>query len=82
MFSSTPSCRFKPRSVNVLFVPFLANVLYVPLAWFGVVEFAQVLAMVVSGGLAATMLRFKLGCISSKTRCTLCASSVCAVNCL
>lgn len=52
-------------SVNVLFVPFLANVLRVPLAWFGVVEFAQVLGMVLSGGLAATVLRFKLGHVIS-----------------
>ena len=29
-------------SVNVLFVPFLANVLHVPITWFGVIEFAQI----------------------------------------
>lgn len=52
-------------SVNVLFVPFLANDLRVPIAWFGVVEFAQVLGMVISGGLAATVLRFKLGHVIS-----------------
>jgi MFS family permease len=52
-------------SVNVLFVPFLANDLRVPLVWFGVVEFAQVAGMVISGGLAATVLRFKLGNVIS-----------------
>jgi MFS family permease len=52
-------------SVNVLFVPFLANDLKVPLAWFGVVEFAQVLGMIISGGLAATVLKFKLGHVIS-----------------
>lgn len=46
-------------SVNVLFVPFLANDLHVPIAWFGVIEFGQMLGMVISGGLAATVLRFK-----------------------
>jgi MFS family permease len=52
-------------SVNVLFVPFLANDLKVPLAWFGVVEFAQVLGMIISGGIAATVLKFKLGHVIS-----------------
>jgi hypothetical protein len=52
-------------SVNVLFVPFLANELRVPIVWFGVIEFAQVAGMVVSGGLAATVLRFKLGHVIS-----------------
>lgn len=52
-------------SVNVLFVPFLANDLQVPIAWFGVVEFAQVLGMVISGGVAATVLKFKLGHVIS-----------------
>jgi hypothetical protein len=52
-------------SVNVLFVPFLANDLRVPIAWFGVIEFAQVAGMVISGGLAATVLRFKLGHVIS-----------------
>ena len=52
-------------SVNVLFVPFLANDLKVPLAWFGVVEFAQVLGMIISGGIAATVLTFKLGHVIS-----------------
>lgn len=52
-------------SVNVLFVPFLANDLKVPLAWFGVVEFAQVLGMIISGGVAATVLKFKLGHVIS-----------------
>lgn len=52
-------------SVNVLFVPFLANDLRVPIAWFGVIEFAQIAGMVISGGLAATVLRFKLGHVIS-----------------
>lgn len=52
-------------SVNVLFVPFLANDLKVPLAWFGVVEFSQVLGMIISGGVAATILKFKLGHVIS-----------------
>lgn len=52
-------------SVNVLFVPFLANELKVPLAWFGVVEFAQVFGMILSGGIAATVLRLKLGHVIS-----------------
>lgn len=52
-------------AVNVLFVPFLANDLQVPLAWFGVVEFAQVFGMILSGGVAATMLKFKLGYVIS-----------------
>jgi len=52
-------------AVNVLFVPFLANDLQVPLAWFGVVEFAQVLGMVISGGIAATVLKLKLGHVIS-----------------
>lgn len=52
-------------SVNVLFVPFLANELRVPLAWFGVVEFAQVAGMILSGAVAATVLRFKLGHVIS-----------------
>lgn len=52
-------------SVNVLFVPFLANELKVPLSWFGVVEFAQVAGMILSGGVAATVLRFKLGHVIS-----------------
>lgn len=52
-------------SVNVLFVPFLANDLKVPLAWFGVIEFAQVLGMIISGGIAATVLKFKLGHVIS-----------------
>lgn len=52
-------------SVNVLFVPFLANDLQVPLAWFGVVQFAQVLGMVISGGIAATVLKLKLGHVIS-----------------
>ncbi|MEZ4869428.1 MAG: MFS transporter [Caldilineaceae bacterium] len=47
-------------SVNVLFVPFLANDLHVPLAWFGVVEFAQIFGMILSGGIAATVLKLKL----------------------
>lgn len=37
-------------SVNVLFVPFLANVLHVPITWFGVIEFAQILGMLLSSG--------------------------------
>ena len=52
-------------SVNVLFVPFLANDLQVPLAWFGVVEFAQVFGMILSGGIAATVLKLKLGHVIS-----------------
>lgn len=52
-------------SVNVLFVPFLANELQVPLAWFGVVEFAQVAGMILSGAVAATVLRFQLGHVIS-----------------
>ncbi len=52
-------------AMNVLFVPFLANDLQVPLAWLGVVEFAQVLAMVISGGIAATVLRLKLAHVIS-----------------
>lgn len=52
-------------AVNVLFVPFLANELRVPLSWFGVVEFAQVAGMILSGGVAATVLRFKLGHVIS-----------------
>lgn len=52
-------------SVNVLFVPFLANELKVPLSWFGVVEFAQVAGMILSGAAAATVLRLKLGYVIS-----------------
>lgn len=52
-------------AVNVLFVPFLANDLQVPLAWFGVVEFAQVFGMILSGGIAATVLKLKLGHVIS-----------------
>ncbi len=46
-------------SVNVLFVPFLANVLHVPITWFGVIEFAQILGMLLSSGVAATVLKLK-----------------------
>ena len=52
-------------SVNVLFVPFMANDLHVPISWFGFVEFAQVLGMILSGSLAATVLKFKLGHVIS-----------------
>ncbi len=52
-------------SVNVLFVPFLANDLRVPIAWFGVIEFSQVLGMILSGAVAATFLKMKLGHVIS-----------------
>jgi MFS family permease len=42
-------------AVNVLFVPFLINILKVPTAALGVVEVAQVVGMIVGSGLAATL---------------------------
>lgn len=47
-------------AVNVLFVPFLSNVLQVPTLWFGAVEASQVLGMIIGGTMAAViMTRFK-----------------------
>lgn len=42
-------------AVNVLFVPFLINILKVPTAALGVVEAAQVVGMIVGSGLVATL---------------------------
>ena len=45
-------------TVNVLFVPLLANDLQVPVTWFGAVEFAQVAAMILSGSLVVLLARY------------------------
>jgi MFS family permease len=43
-------------AINVLFVPYLTDILKVPATWFGAVEFAQVLGMILGGSLSATLL--------------------------
>jgi MFS family permease len=42
-------------AVNVLFVPLAVNELHMPEIWFGALEFAQTLAMVLSGALVASI---------------------------
>jgi len=42
-------------AVNVLFVPLTVNELHLPETWFGALEFAQTLAMVLSGGLLTAL---------------------------
>jgi MFS transporter, DHA3 family, macrolide efflux protein len=42
-------------AVNVLMVPFILNDLKLPTTWFGVVEFAQTVSMVLSGSLVAVL---------------------------
>jgi MFS transporter, DHA3 family, macrolide efflux protein len=63
-------------AVNVLFVPFVVNVLRVPVAWLGALEAAETVGMVVSGavvvGLAArlkpsNMIVLGLGALASLT---------------
>lgn len=45
-------------SLNILYVPLLINDLKVPESWFGVVQFALALAMLISGGLVTTLRRY------------------------
>jgi MFS family permease len=42
-------------AVNVLIVPLILNEMQLPATWFGLVEFAQTAAMVLSGGLVAML---------------------------
>ncbi len=42
-------------AVNILIVPLIVNDLRVPTTWFGAIQFAQTLSMVLSGGLVAVL---------------------------
>jgi MFS family permease len=55
-------------AVNVLIVPLILNDMQLPATWFGLVEFAQTAAMVLSGGLVAMLAaRLKATTIVSTT---------------